>query len=178
MKTTCKQAFEDGHKERLKYPLRCGEYKLKEALYDVVGSLKELERIADLKRARGGRARREKGYALRHCTTADTNQWLKDRPQYVARILSYSVIPATLALTGDGVPKSQVNQLLADAVRRSEKLLIKLEEFGPSHTIKNLLAEAIEVIELVQNNAGFKGSGEWKNTSSPLTRSPTAPFKT
>ena len=79
---------------------------------------------------------------------------------------------------GDGVPKSQVNQLHADAVRRSEKLLIKLEEFGPSHTIKNLLAEAIEVIELVLNNAGFKGSGEWKNTSSPLTRSPTAPFKT
>jgi len=158
MKITCKQAFEDGHIERRKYPLRYGEYKLKEVLYDVIGSLKELERIADCKRARGGRARREKGYALRHCTTADMDKWLKDLPQYVAHTLSYSVIPATLALTGDGVPDSLVSQLHADAVHRSEIIVNKCRTLGPGYTIKNLLTEAIDVIELLLNNAGFKGS--------------------
>jgi hypothetical protein len=58
------------------------------------------------------------------------------------------------------VPNSQVTQLHADAVRRSENLVRKYGGFGPGHTTKNFVVEAIEVIELVLNNAGFKGSLE------------------
>jgi len=160
MKVTCKQAFEDGHKQRQKYPLLNGEYKLKESLYCLRRDLNELDRIKDYKQARGKWARVETGYSLRCCTPEDMGKWLKDLPHHIAHTLSYSVIPATLALTGDGVPNSQVTQLHADAVRRSENLVRKYGGFGPGHTTKNFVVEAIEVIELVLNNAGFKGSLE------------------
>ena len=160
MKVTCKQAFEDGHKQRQKYPLLNGEYKLKESLYCLRRDLKELDRINDYKQARGKWARVETGYSLRCCTPEDMDKWLKDLPLHIAHTLSYSVIPATLALTGDGVPELQVTQLHADTVRRSEILVSKFRVFSPGHTIKNLVTEAIEVIELVLNNAGFKESLE------------------
>ena len=58
------------------------------------------------------------------------------------------------------VPNSQATQLHADAVRRSENLVHKYGGVRPGHTTKNFLVEAIEVIELVLNNAGFKESLE------------------
>lgn len=160
MKATFKQAFKDGHMERQEYPLLNGEYKLKESLYCLRRDLNELDRIKDYKQASDKWSRAEKGYLLRCCTPEDIDEWLMDLPLHIAHTLSYSVIPATLALTGDGVPESQVTQLHADAVRRSEILVSKFRVFSPGHTIKNLVTEAIDVVELVLNNAGFKGSLE------------------
>ena len=152
MKTTCKQAFEDGHMERRKYPLRCGEYKLKEALYDVVGSLKELDRIADYKRARGYLARREKGYALQHCTTEDMDKWLKDLPHYIAFTLSYNVIPATLALTGDGVASVDARGVHWKTRSCAEQLVRDLGSVRSS-TLYPLVAVAVRLIDGVLANA-------------------------
>ena len=177
MKATIKQAFKDGHMERQECPLLNGEYKLKESLYCLRRDLNELDRIKDYKQASDKWARAEKGYLLRCCTPEDIDEWLRDLPLNIAHTLSYSVIPATLALTGDGVPNSQATQLHADAVRRSENLVHKYGAVRPGHTTKNFLVEAIEVIELVLNNAGFKESVEILNNTRPLSRPLSAPFK-
>ena len=131
----------------------------------------------DYKQASDKWVRAEKGYLLRCCTSEDIDEWLRDLPPHIAHTLSYSVIPATLALTGDGVPNSQATQLHADAVRRSENLVHTFGGFRPGQTTKNFLVEAIEVIELVLNNAGFKESVEILNNTRPLTRPLSAPFK-
>lgn len=165
MQITCKKAFENGHIDRRKYPLRYGEYKLKEALYDVVGSLNELERIAECKRARGDRARREKGYALRHCTTEDMGKWLKDLPQYIAFTLSYNVIPATLALAGDGVASVDARGVHWEARTCAERLVRDLES-ATSSTLYPLVADAVRLI-----------AGVLANAQSMISTAPTNRFK-
>lgn len=152
MKITCKQAFKDGHMERKKYPLCNGEYKLKEALYDVVGSLNELDRIADYKRARGDWARREKGHALCHCTTEDMGKWLKALPQYIAFTLSFNVIPATLALTGDGVSAVDARGVHLETRSYAEQLVRDLGS-ASSSTLYPLVADTVRLIESALANA-------------------------
>jgi hypothetical protein len=148
MKVSCKKAFDDGHKQRRKYPLRNGEYKLKETLYCLEEALDEIGRIADYKRTS-----RVKGCELRHCTPEDMGRWVKNLPQYIAHHLSYNVLPATLALTGDGVPELKVRSLHSEAVRRSDALVISLSSVWARQTIQALVAEAVDLIESVLNNA-------------------------
>jgi hypothetical protein len=138
--------------ERLKYPLRSGEYKLKEALYDMVGSLNELERITDYKQTRSYLRKREKGYALKHCTPKDMDEWLQDLPLHIAFTLSYNVIPATLALTGDGVASVDVREMHWQTRYATERLLRDLESARGS-TLYFLIADAVRLIDWVLANA-------------------------
>jgi hypothetical protein len=138
---------------RKKYPLRSGEYKLKEALYMLRMYIKELKRIADYKQARNTLARKAKGHALQRCTPEDMDKWLKELPQHIAHTLSYYVIPATSALTGDGVPEAKVEKLHAEAVRRSDDLVHRLGSVWAGNSLDSIIADTVALIESVLNNA-------------------------
>ena len=167
---SCKKSFAEGHKGREKHPLcNGGEYKLKETLRTLEKYLLELDRIADYKKTRNPSDRRTKGYALRHCTPDDMNIWLKDLPPHIAHTLSYSIIPATAALIGDGIPKDKVEALYKEAVERSLELVQRLSSGALSHPLKTIIADAVGLIEhvLAEANLHIKTNMQNFHTRSP-----------
>ncbi len=152
---SCKQSFAEGHKGREKHPLKTGEYKLKETLRMLEKYLLELERIVDYKKTRNLSDRRTKGHALRHCTPEDMNKWLKDLPPYIAHTLSYCIIPATVALIGDGVPQDKVDALYEEAVDRSMKIVQCLSSHALSHPLKTIIADAVGLTKHVLDEANL-----------------------
>jgi hypothetical protein len=64
------------------------------------------------------------GQMLGHCgTTDDIDTWIKDIPTQVAQMLGLHILPAIAALTGDGIPQSDVTGEVARANPDATKLL-------------------------------------------------------
>jgi hypothetical protein len=99
-----------GKDDRKKYPLRNGRYKIIEVYSRSTDLPDSLQRIGD------HRVHNRGGYiSLGHCMSDETKSYVRKRPGYLCRLLSYSIQPAVRALVNDGVP--------AAAVRKIEKWL-------------------------------------------------------
>ncbi len=124
-----RKAYQDALLQRSLYPLKSGEYKLKEVKDFAEKYYIETQRISKSKRT-GEPA------LLRHCTAPEVRTWLKNAPKFVADELGYKVVGAINALTGDGVLPSEIQRI---------KRLIE-----PS--IESLLERCEYVDDLLRNN--------------------------
>jgi len=98
---SCLEAFDDGVRSRLKYPLHMGHYKLSESYRRIQHSKGEVVRIAEV--VNGKRS----PFSLRSCTNEDKAYWLRDVPTNLAYRVGYEIIPGLRALEFDGIPKAQ-----------------------------------------------------------------------
>jgi len=98
---SCQEAFDDGVRSRLNYPLHMGLYKLSESFRRIQHSRDEVVRIAEV--INGNRS----PFSLRSCTNEDKANWLRDAPTNVAFRMGYEIIPGLRALEFDDVPKGQ-----------------------------------------------------------------------
>jgi hypothetical protein len=79
--------------------------------------------------------------------------WLRNLAPHIAHTLSYCVIPATSALKGDGVPDEIVDELLAEAVICSEKLVERLGYGEENYPLIELIADSVDLVESVLSKA-------------------------
>ena len=98
---SCQEAFDDGVRSRLDYPLRLGLYKLSESIRNLQSARGEVARISEVVKGT------KKPSCLQHCTNDDKASWLRDVPTQVAFRMGYEIVPGLRALEFDGVPRSQ-----------------------------------------------------------------------
>ena len=103
---SCLYIFEKAAKDRLKYPLPFGAYKLRESRERLEMYRKEVAKIGAIKRGECGR------FELMHCTSMDAGHWLKGMPGHIAHRLGYELIPGVEGLVHDGVDGNLVAQKL------------------------------------------------------------------
>lgn len=127
--TKVRKAYQQALTQRTSYPLKSGEYKLKEVIAFAEKYHAETQKIAKSKQT-GSLSH------LLHCTPEDQHVWLKSAPVYIAEELGFKVVGAIKALTGDGVMPSEAQRI---------KLLIE-----PS--IDSLLERCEYVDDLLRNN--------------------------
>jgi hypothetical protein len=120
IKANCIEAFKQGARDRMQYPLRTGRYKLEELLSSLRSALDELQRIADLKAGKGN------GFLLRSCTPDDIHIWLKRLPSHVAYELGRDLLPGIAALRADGV---NTEEIVAKGESIKIRLAVTVQEF-------------------------------------------------
>jgi hypothetical protein len=120
--TNCLDAFSEGERIAQQYPRTQGAYKLRERLAQWEEAEMEIARIA---RAVGNPKIR---YELRHCTPGDKHAWLKKAPLCTAYELGADVLPAFIALVGDGMADADVKRLLPQVRSRIKSLVIDLHQ--------------------------------------------------
>lgn len=116
---SCEEAFDNGVRSRLDYPLHRGLYKLSESYKRIQYVRDEVVRIAEV--VNGIRS----PFSLRSCTNEDKAYWLRDVPTHVAYTIGYDIIPGLRALEFDGVPEGQ-----------SEDAALQVELNIPTHLVK------------------------------------------
>jgi len=116
---SCLEAFDDGVRSRLNYPLHMGLYKLSESYRRIQHSRDGVVRIAEVVNGKSS------PFSLRSCTNEDKAYWLRDLPTNVAFRVGYEIVPALRALEFDGVLKSQ-----------SEAAALLVESAIPPHLVK------------------------------------------
>ena len=120
-RTTCHDAFKTAQSERAKYPLRSGEYKLREVHTRLSRAKESMDKIGEHLKKPGGY---ELGQNLGPCCTTDDKAiWLKAIPMWVAEMLGYDILPAIKALTGDGIADRHVAAELASGLANARNLL-------------------------------------------------------
>jgi hypothetical protein len=120
-KTPCRDAFNESAKIRTAHPLPSGAYKLRDALHWLSHMKRSMDEISNHLNNPGNYAI---GQMLGHCgTTDDIDTWIKDIPIQVAQMLGRDILPAIAALTGDGIPQSDVTGEVARANPDATKLL-------------------------------------------------------
>lgn len=108
-RSRCRAAFEKGLLDRKKYPLPHGAYKLDEVV-------ERIEREAAFDRTNVTKqGRLNPRSALLRIP--------RRLPEMIAWDLGYNVVPAVAALVGDGVPASQVQDLLRTARERAVEIV-------------------------------------------------------
>lgn len=162
---TCQDAFNAGTSDREDYPLREGEYKLREARYSLSGWRSEIDQITAFKKDK------TKRHGLSHCTSDDAGYWLKRLPETIAHELGYTVLPGISALDGDGVSSHTMSILLHQAKQRAAVLVEQCEsakallnqgineeykrmKMGYS-SIAPILDQALKLIDTVLSTAGL-----------------------
>ncbi len=118
----CHDSFERGHHERALRPLPSGAYRLEQLRGWLHRDYRELQCIEDY---RCGRVSR---WNLQCCTPEDMHVWLKDLPPSVAYSLGYDLLPATLALTENGVDARSIQTLLPQLRYDVQRLVDDLEQ--------------------------------------------------
>ena len=127
------KAYQQALAQRNLYPLRSGEYKLKEVRDFAEKYYVETQKIA--KSIQTGSP-----CQLLHCTPEDRNTWLKSAPAFIAEELGYKVVGAVAALTGDGLtPKESHN--ISQLVQPSIDSLLERCEYVDAHIRKNIRVE-------------------------------------
>ncbi len=105
--TNCRDAYNQGKKDRVGRNLPSGMYKLVETRNSWKTCTHEIERIRLYLIGEGS------PNSLRHCTPEDFQQWVRDALLWIAYDVSYNIFPAVASLSADGVPK----QVIADVQR-------------------------------------------------------------
>ncbi len=119
----CRDAFHTGTADRATYPLHSGIYKLRE-------TRNRLDRYAETVANVGAYQRREPGAGrglFGCCTNEDAAVWLKRLPGFLAHDFGYDVMPAVLALAGDGVPADKVAGCLHRAQGKVDVLVAQCD---------------------------------------------------
>jgi hypothetical protein len=98
---TCLEAFKNGARSRIDYPLSNGAYKLRESISNFQAMREEVIRISEV--IRGIRC----PFDLQHCTNEDKAKWLRKVPFYTAYDMGHKIILGLRALEFDGVPQGQ-----------------------------------------------------------------------
>jgi hypothetical protein len=120
-KTPCRDAFNESAKIRTAHPLPSGAYKLRDALHWLSHMKRSMDEIGNYLNKPGNYAI---GQMLGHCCTTDDKAfWIKGIPTQVAQMLGRHILPAIAALTGDGIPQSDVTGEVARANPDATKLL-------------------------------------------------------
>jgi hypothetical protein len=120
--TNCLDAFSEGERFAQQYPRTHGAYKLRERLAQWVEAEIEVTRIARAV------CNPKTSYELRHCTPEDKASWLKQAPIWTAYELGADVLPAFVALVGDGMPDADVGRLLPQVRSRVKLLVVDLHQ--------------------------------------------------
>lgn len=128
-----RKAYQDALLQRSLYPLKSGEYKLKEVKDFAEKYYIETQKIAKSKQT-GNLSQ------LIHCTPGDMHTWLKSAPEFIAEELGYKVAPAIKGLTGDDLTPPDIQRL---------RMLIQPR-------IDALLNECDHVDNLIYNNIGLE----------------------
>ena len=137
-----RKAYQDALLERNLYPLKSGEYKLKEVRNFAEKYYKETQKISKSKQIGNSPQ-------LLHCTTDDMHTWLKYAPEFIAEELGYKAAPAIKALIEDGLSPDDVKKL---------RMLIQPR-------IDALLNECDHVDTLIYNNIGLEYEHMKRNES-------------
>jgi len=98
---TCQEAFKNGARSRIDYPLSNGAYKLRESISNFQAMRDEVIRISEV--ISGIRC----PFDLQLCTNEDKAKWLRKVPFYTAYDMGHKIIPGLRALEFDGVPQGQ-----------------------------------------------------------------------
>ena len=80
---SCEEAFDDGVRSRLNYPLHRGLYKLSESYKRIQYVRDEVVRIAEVVNGK------RNPFSLRSCTNEDKAYWLRDVPTNVTFRVGY-----------------------------------------------------------------------------------------
>ena len=131
--TTCIEAFAEGKADSQKYPRTQGASKLGERRQQWNESVREVGRICNAVKFPSSK------HNLMHCTLEDRHIWLRGILIHAAYELSASITPSFKALTGDGMPRSQIKQRLPHVQRRCQEVLQELER--ARQTIKGRIRE-------------------------------------
>ena len=142
---SCLEAFDDGVRSRLKYPLHMGLYKLSESYRRIQHSRDEVVRVAGVVNGK------RNPFSLRSCTNEDKAYWLRDVPTNVAFRVGYEIIPGLRALEFDGVPKAQSENAARLIESAIPPRLVQWDQLRD--TYKNRIASEYERMRNGQSNA-------------------------
>ena len=118
--TSCLDAFSEGERFAQQYTRTHGACKLRERLAQWVGAEMEVTRIAR------AICNPKLSFELRHCTFEDKASWLKQAPIWTAYELGADILPAFVALVGDGMSDADVRRLLPEVRSRIKSLVVDL----------------------------------------------------
>ena len=118
-----RKAYQEALLQRNLYPLKSGEYKLKEVKDFAEKYLFETLRISSSKKTGAPPL-------LKHCCPEDMHTWLKSAPQFIADELGYKVVGAINALTGDGLTLQEVQLTQMLVQPKIDALLNDCEHVG------------------------------------------------
>jgi hypothetical protein len=121
-KPNCYESFRAGQASRANCPLRLGEYKLAECLYELSRWYKDISAIRNLV---SGKFHQQQ---LTCCTTDDKSVWLKKLPLDVAYWLGYKLLPGLKALVNDGADRAYVDSVSVYIEKDCLELLDRMEE--------------------------------------------------
>lgn len=158
---TCIKIYRDALKRRTNYPLHRGRYKLKEAACALSRIIATLEW-----------AGKNGNNPDVMCMDYEFKVWTRQVPNLIAEKLGYYVVPAIYALTGDGVSKQFVTELvqgvkpdIAACLREGEPYnQIPRRGFASKDTIYGLIALTEYTREIVSyaldTSAAAKNEGK------------------
>ena len=142
---SCEEAFDDGVRSRLNYPLHRGLYKLSESYKRIQYVRDEVVRIAEVVNGK------RNPFSLRSCTNEDKAYWLRDVPTNVTFRMGYEIIPGLRALEFDGVPKAQSENAARLIESAMHQRLVKWDQLR--NTYKNRIASEYASMRNGQSNA-------------------------
>ena len=142
---SCQEAFDDGVRSRLNYPLHMGLYKLSESYKRIQFVRDEVVRVAEV--VNGKRSQ----FSLRSCTNEDKAYWLRDVPTHVAYRMGYEIIPGLRALEFDDVPRCQSEAAALRVESGIPSCLVKWDQLRD--TYKNRIASEYARMRNGQSNA-------------------------
>ncbi len=117
-------AYVHGVEERRASPLPSGKYKLDQRTAPIHSWREELTRIVRLRPT--GVASCSGG--LLHSTSADATIWVRQIPVFLGQILGKDIVPAALALTGDGLGEKEARKLHEWATAEAKRMVERAEE--------------------------------------------------
>ena len=106
--TPCVLAFDKKQKERKRYPLRSGKYKLDEVGQTLDKILRGFDNIVEYRNGEHGLFYEKSDLGGFLAFEMDT--WLRDVPTTLSGFLGYKLLPGVAALVGDGLSTSIVTQ--------------------------------------------------------------------
>ncbi len=142
---SCHDAFKNGARSRINYPLRNGVYKLRESISNLQSMRDEVIRISEV--IRGTRC----PFDLHHCTNEDKAIWLRKVSLFAAYDLGYEIIPGLRALEFDEVPKGQSEAAALQVESKIPACLVKWDQLR--NTYKNRIASEYARMRNGQSNA-------------------------
>ena len=111
--------FDQAYNQRDSHPLPSGIYKLRETIRHLEKIQTMIEQASEFVRDKD----RDKKRNMVFGSTDDAGAWIKGVPDRIATLLGHDVLPAIVALTGDGLPEEKIEALKNIYHRRIADLL-------------------------------------------------------
>jgi hypothetical protein len=133
-KTPCQEAYDNAATRRTAYPLPSGAYKLRDAQRSTQRMKDTLYRIRD--HLTEERIFPVGTHSLGGCLSDEIEYYLKELPNKISALVASDILPAIAALTGDGIPKSDVAGEMQSASANANRLFRDCEAVHARLTLR------------------------------------------